>query len=299
VVERLVEKAAVQLGVDPAELRRKNFIKAEEFPYETPVLMTYDSGDFHQLLDRGLNMIDYTGFAARKAEIPLYKMLGGRGPFQMPVPMMNIINGGAHANNSVDLQEFMILPVGAPSFREAVRYGAEVFHALKSVLNGRGLNTAVGDEGGFAPDLPSNEAAIEVIPEFFNIVRVHNTGMAFGIGNGTAAAKVIFPIIACAAITLIIWLWRRNAFPTPLSRVAVALLIPGILGNLIDRLYIGAVVDFIDVHAGGWHWPAFNVADSAIFVGAVALVLAFLTGRDRDLDLESTGDSAARPGPRG
>jgi enolase len=79
--------------------------------------------------------------------------------------MMNIINGGVHANNSVDLQEFMILPVGAPSVREAIRYGAEVFHALKSVLNGRGLNTAVGDEGGFAPDLPSNEAAIEVILE--------------------------------------------------------------------------------------------------------------------------------------
>ena len=103
--------------------------------------------------------------AARKAEVPLYKLLGGRGPFQMPVPMMNIINGGAHANNSVDLQEFMILPVGAPNFREAVRYGAEVFHALKTVLHGRGLNTAVGDEGGFAPDLSSNEAAIEVILE--------------------------------------------------------------------------------------------------------------------------------------
>ena len=83
----------------------------------------------------------------------------------MPVPMMNIINGGAHADNSVDLQEFMILPVGAGSLGEAVRYGAEVFHALRKVLNGRGLNTAVGDEGGFAPDLSSNEAAIEVILE--------------------------------------------------------------------------------------------------------------------------------------
>jgi enolase len=83
----------------------------------------------------------------------------------MPVPMMNIINGGEHADNSVDFQEFMILPVGAPSIREAVRYGAEVFHALKSVLHGKGLNTAVGDEGGFAPDLPSNVAAIEVILE--------------------------------------------------------------------------------------------------------------------------------------
>jgi enolase len=103
--------------------------------------------------------------AAREQGVGLYRMLGGAGPLQMPVPMMNIINGGAHANNSVDLQEFMILPVGAGSVREAVRYGAEVFHALKSVLNGRGLNTAVGDEGGFAPDLSSNEAAIEVILE--------------------------------------------------------------------------------------------------------------------------------------
>ena len=82
---------------------------------------------------------------------------------QMPVPMMNIINGGAHADNNVDLQEFMILPTGAPSLREAVRYGAEVFHALKSVLKSQGMNTAVGDEGGFAPNLSSNEAAIEVI----------------------------------------------------------------------------------------------------------------------------------------
>ena len=95
----------------------------------------------------------------------LYRLLGGNAAMQMPVPMMNIINGGAHANNSVDLQEFMIMPVGAGSLHEAVRFGAEVFHALKSVLNGRGLNTAVGDEGGFAPDLPSNEAAIGVILE--------------------------------------------------------------------------------------------------------------------------------------
>ncbi len=89
----------------------------------------------------------------------------GDGNFKLPVPMMNIINGGSHADNSVDLQEFMILPVGAPSFKEALRYGTEVFHTLKSVLAGRGMNTAVGDEGGFAPDLSSNEEAIEVILE--------------------------------------------------------------------------------------------------------------------------------------
>ncbi|HEX2236797.1 MAG TPA: phosphopyruvate hydratase [Gammaproteobacteria bacterium] len=103
--------------------------------------------------------------AANEAGVPLYRYLGGDGPFVLPVPMMNIINGGAHADNSVDLQEFMIVPVGADSMREAVRFGAEVFHALRKVLRKRGLSTAVGDEGGFAPDLPSNEAAIETILE--------------------------------------------------------------------------------------------------------------------------------------
>ena len=102
--------------------------------------------------------------AAQERALPLYRYLSA-GPYNLPVPMMNIINGGAHADNSVDLQEFMILPVGAGSIREAVRYGAEVFHALASVLKGRGMATAVGDEGGFAPNLPSNEAAIEVILE--------------------------------------------------------------------------------------------------------------------------------------
>ena len=95
---------------------------------------------------------------------PLYVSLGN-GEYTMPVPMMNIINGGEHADNSVDLQEFMILPVGAPSFKEALRYGTEVFHVLKTVLHAKGMNTAVGDEGGFAPDLSSNEEAIEVILE--------------------------------------------------------------------------------------------------------------------------------------
>jgi enolase len=102
---------------------------------------------------------------ANEQGVGLYRSLGTGDSFQMPVPMMNIINGGAHADNSVDLQEFMILPVGASSLREAVRYGTEVFHALAKVLHARGMNTAVGDEGGFAPDLPSNEAAIEVILE--------------------------------------------------------------------------------------------------------------------------------------
>ena len=103
--------------------------------------------------------------AARAAGLGLYKLLGGSGPKNMPVPMMNIINGGAHADNSVDIQEFMVLPVGAPNFSEALRCGAEIFHTLKKVLHERGLATAVGDEGGFAPNLPSNEAALETIME--------------------------------------------------------------------------------------------------------------------------------------
>jgi len=103
--------------------------------------------------------------AARERRLSLYRHLGGDAATGMPVPMMNIINGGAHADNSLDIQEFMILPAGAPSFSEALRCGAEVFHTLKKLLHERGLNTAVGDEGGFAPNLPSNEAALAMILE--------------------------------------------------------------------------------------------------------------------------------------
>ncbi len=103
--------------------------------------------------------------SAKANNVPLYRQLGGAGSMTMPVPMMNIINGGEHADNNVDIQEFMIIPTGAASMAEAIRYGAEVFHALKKVLSSKGMNTAVGDEGGFAPDLPSNEAAIDVILE--------------------------------------------------------------------------------------------------------------------------------------
>jgi enolase len=101
--------------------------------------------------------------AAEEAGLPLYRYFGGSGAMQMPVPMMNVINGGAHADNNLDIQEFMIIPVGAPSFREAIRYGAEVFHTLKKILHDKGLSTAVGDEGGFAPSLKSHEEAIKLI----------------------------------------------------------------------------------------------------------------------------------------
>jgi enolase len=101
--------------------------------------------------------------AADESGLPLYRYFGGMNGRQLPVPMMNIINGGAHANNNLDLQEFMIIPVGAPSFREALRYGAETFQALKKIINGQGMSVAVGDEGGFAPSVGNHEAAIQLI----------------------------------------------------------------------------------------------------------------------------------------
>ncbi len=103
--------------------------------------------------------------AAEESGLPLYRYLGGAGRMQLPVPMMNVINGGAHANNSLDLQEFMIIPVGAESFREAMRCGAEIFQTLKKLLDKKGMSTTVGDEGGFAPNLPNNEAALKLIIE--------------------------------------------------------------------------------------------------------------------------------------
>ena len=128
----------------------------------------------------GANAILAVSLAVAKAAAAasghsLFRYLHTGGDFAMPVPMMNIINGGSHADNSVDIQEFMIMPVGAPSFSEALRHGTEVFHALKAVLRERGLATAVGDEGGFAPDLPSNEAALETI-----LVAIDKAGFAAG-----------------------------------------------------------------------------------------------------------------------
>src|SRR4051812_34877762 len=103
--------------------------------------------------------------AAAELELPLYRYVGGPNAHVLPVPMMNVLNGGAHADNNVDLQEFMIMPVGAPSYGEALRWGVETYHTLKRILHERGLSTAVGDEGGFAPDLASNEDAIRLLVE--------------------------------------------------------------------------------------------------------------------------------------
>jgi enolase len=103
--------------------------------------------------------------AAEESGLPLYRYFGGAGPMRMPVPMMNVVNGGAHANNKLEMQEFMVVPVGAQSFREALRCGAEIFHALKTLIDAKGMSTAVGDEGGFAPGLPGHAAALELIVE--------------------------------------------------------------------------------------------------------------------------------------
>jgi enolase len=126
--------------------------------------------------------------AANAKQQPLYKSLNTSGEFIMPVPMMNIINGGSHADNSVDLQEFMILPVGAPNFREAIRYGAEVFHNLAKVLKSKGLATTVGDEGGFAPNLSSNEEAIEVILQAIEMAG-YKAGQDIYLGLDAAASE--------------------------------------------------------------------------------------------------------------
>ena len=126
--------------------------------------------------------------AANAKNQPLYRSLNTSGEFILPVPMMNIINGGSHADNSVDLQEFMILPVGAPNFREAIRYGAEVFHNLAKVLKSKGLATTVGDEGGFAPNLSSNEEAIEVILEAIKLAG-YEAGKDIYLGLDAAASE--------------------------------------------------------------------------------------------------------------
>ena len=126
--------------------------------------------------------------AAEESGLPLYRYFGGMGRMQMPVPMMNVINGAAHANNNLDLQEFMIIPVGAPSFREAIRYGAEVFHALKKIIHDKGMSVAVGDEGGFAPSVPGHEAAIQMILEAIDQAG-YTAGEQIALGLDCAASE--------------------------------------------------------------------------------------------------------------
>jgi enolase len=140
----------------------------------------------------GVSMAFAHAMAASK-KIPLYQyfkdMSGAKEKMSLPVPLMNVLNGGKHAENSTDLQEFMIVPLGAPTFKEALRYGAETFHALKKILSGRGLNTSVGDEGGYAPSLPNNEAAIEIIIEAIQKAG-YTPGLDIGIAIDAAATEI-------------------------------------------------------------------------------------------------------------
>jgi enolase len=126
--------------------------------------------------------------AAEEAGLPLYRYFGGMSALQMPVPMMNVVNGGAHANNNLDLQELMIIPVGAPTFRDALRWGAETFHALKKILHDKGLSVAVGDEGGFAPNVPSHEAAIQMILDAIHAAG-YTPGEQIALGLDCAASE--------------------------------------------------------------------------------------------------------------
>jgi len=130
--------------------------------------------------------------AAEESGLPLYRYFGGMNGCQLPVPMMNVVNGGAHANNNLDLQELMIIPVGAPSFREAVRYGAEVFHALKKIINDKGMSVAVGDEGGFAPNVENHEAAIGLILQAIEAAG-YKPGEQIALGLDCAASEFFSP----------------------------------------------------------------------------------------------------------
>jgi len=161
-------KEAVELRDDDQHRYLGKGLDVEEQSFIDHTLIELDGTDNKERL--GANAILAVSLACARAAaeetgLPLYRYLGGAGRMQLPVPMMNIINGGAHASNSIDMQEFMVIPAGRPTFREAVRCGAEVFHALKKILHKKGLATTVGDEGGFAPDLPNNEAALQYIME--------------------------------------------------------------------------------------------------------------------------------------
>jgi enolase len=172
--------------------------------------------------------------AAEESGLPLYRYFGGAGGMSLPVPMMNVINGGAHANNNLDLQELMIIPVGAPTFREALRYGAEVFHALKKILDGKGMPTSVGDEGGFAPNVASHEAAIQLILEAIDKAG-YSAGTQIAIGLDCAASEFYKDgqyVLAGEGLTLNAAEWTD------------------ILANWVDKYPIISIED--GMHEGDW-----------------------------------------------
>ncbi len=177
--------------------------------------------------------------AAKSHNVPLYAYLGGFSGFQLPVPMMNIINGGEHADNSVDLQEFMVIPSGAPSFREALRYGAETFHALKKILQSKGYATSVGDEGGFAPNLKSNEEACEVIIEAIQ-------------SAGYEPGKDIFMALDAAASSFCnqgSYVFQKSGSGTKNSTEML-----GFYGSMVEKYPIVSIEDPMDEH----DWDGFS-----------------------------------------
>ena len=177
--------------------------------------------------------------AAKSHNVPLYAYLGGVSGFRLPVPMMNIINGGEHADNSVDLQEFMVIPSGAPSFREALRYGAETFHALKKILQSKGYATSVGDEGGFAPNLKSNEEACEVIIEAIQAA-------------GYEPGKDIFMALDAAASSFCnqgSYVFQKSGSGTKNSTEML-----GFYGSMVEKYPIVSIEDPMDEH----DWDGFS-----------------------------------------
>jgi len=177
--------------------------------------------------------------AAKSHNVPLYAYLGGVSGFRLPVPMMNIINGGEHADNSVDLQEFMVIPSGAPSFREALRYGAETFHALKKILQSKGYATSVGDEGGFAPNLKSNEEACEVIIEAIQAA-------------GYEPGKDIFLALDAAASSFCnqgSYVFQKSGSGTKNSTEML-----GFYGSMVEKYPIVSIEDPMDEH----DWEGFS-----------------------------------------
>ena len=177
--------------------------------------------------------------AAKSHNVPLYAYLGGVSGFRLPVPMMNIINGGEHADNSVDLQEFMVIPSGAPSFREALRYGAETFYALKKILQSKGYATSVGDEGGFAPNLKSNEEACEVIIEAIQ-------------SAGYEPGKDIFMALDAAASSFCnqgSYVFQKSGSGTKNSTEML-----GFYGSMVEKYPIVSIEDPMDEH----DWDGFS-----------------------------------------
>src|SRR4030095_15814388 len=190
--------------------------------------------------------------AAEESTLPLYRYLGGAGQMQLPVPLMNVINGGAHANNAIDLQEFMIVPLGAPNFREALRYGAEVFHTLKKLIDARGMPTTVGDEGGFAPDLPTNESALQLLVEAIDKA-------------GYTPGKDIALALDCAASEL----YKDERYQLPAANPGSASeQIAGGLATWCDKYPIISIEDGMSEHDwAGWKYLTDRLGKDVQLVG--------------------------------